>query len=425
MTISLLSDQLDSGCHAESPRQPTVGSAPGWSDRLPDPRGPGGDETGISVLGNSSTECQESSDACCSGYPMLRLAAMLARIRQLDRAVEILDFSGDAEGACPALRIVKANLAACAGDFRGAFDLATSVAGDSDDTCLRTWAPLNHLVLALTALRLGNLSTAIRCVKLLEEDSVFRRQTFPWGQAAWVIVQVTEAEGGHGKALPLVAEMLAAPAVIRDLLVSQPAAVPWLVRFAGGAENPMASRAVRLARELAAENPGFRSVEAVALHCAGLYDDDIAQLRAAEETHTDRWAQASAAEDAAVLLGRCTSRFADAVGSLEHAMHRYLELGALRDYARVKSRLRELGAKQNPRKSGRPRSGIPSLTDTEYSVAKLVTQGFTNAQAADQLFLSRHTVAFHLRKIFRKIGVESRVQLALEWNSLDAGEDPS
>jgi DNA-binding CsgD family transcriptional regulator len=312
---------------------------------------------------------------------------------------------------------------ACTGEFRGAFDVAEAAACGTDNTCLRKWAPLSHFVLALTALRLGNLSTAIRYVKLLEEDSVFRRQTFPPGPAAWVIVQVTEAEAGPARALPLVAEMLAEPAVIRDLLVSEPAAVPWLVRFAAGqAEDRMASRAVALARQLAAENPGFRSVEAAALHCAGLYDDDIAQLRTAQEMHTDRWAQASAAEDAAILLARRTAHPIDTVGSLELVMHRYLELGALRDFARVKSRLREIGAKQNPRDSGRPRSGIPSLTDTEYSVAKLVAQGFTNAQAADQMFLSRHTVAFHLRKIFRKIGVESRVQLAREWNSLDTGE---
>jgi DNA-binding CsgD family transcriptional regulator len=91
----------------------------------------------------------------------------------------------------------------------------------------------------------------------------------------------------------------------------------------------------------------------------------------------------------------------------------------VRDFARVKSRLRDIGAKQNPRNSGRPRSGIASLTDTEYCVAKLVAQGFTNVQTANQLFLSQHTVAFHLRKIFRKIGVVSRVQLARTWSSID------
>ncbi|HMG44312.1 MAG TPA: LuxR C-terminal-related transcriptional regulator [Acidimicrobiales bacterium] len=59
----------------------------------------------------------------------------------------------------------------------------------------------------------------------------------------------------------------------------------------------------------------------------------------------------------------------------------------------------------------RPRWGWESLTDTERSVSLLVAEGLTNRQAAERLFLSRHTVDFHLRSIFRKLGVECRVDL--------------
>jgi DNA-binding CsgD family transcriptional regulator len=45
-------------------------------------------------------------------------------------------------------------------------------------------------------------------------------------------------------------------------------------------------------------------------------------------------------------------------------------------------------------------------------VSKLVVQGLTNQQAADQMFISGHTVAFHLRQIFRKLDICSRVELA-------------
>jgi transcriptional regulator of acetoin/glycerol metabolism/DNA-binding CsgD family transcriptional regulator len=60
----------------------------------------------------------------------------------------------------------------------------------------------------------------------------------------------------------------------------------------------------------------------------------------------------------------------------------------------------------------RPLLGLGSLTDAERSVANLVAEGLTNRQIAERVFISRHTVDFHLRSIFRKVGVASRVELA-------------
>jgi DNA-binding CsgD family transcriptional regulator len=56
--------------------------------------------------------------------------------------------------------------------------------------------------------------------------------------------------------------------------------------------------------------------------------------------------------------------------------------------------------------------GWDSLTDTERSISELVSEGLTNRQAAEQMFISTHTVAFHLRQIFRKLSIGSRVELA-------------
>ncbi len=66
---------------------------------------------------------------------------------------------------------------------------------------------------------------------------------------------------------------------------------------------------------------------------------------------------------------------------------------------------------------GHARFGWESLTQTERSIVSLVAQGLTNREAAARLFLSHHTVGFHLRSIYRKLGVTSRVEvtrLALE-----------
>jgi transcriptional regulator of acetoin/glycerol metabolism/DNA-binding CsgD family transcriptional regulator len=59
-----------------------------------------------------------------------------------------------------------------------------------------------------------------------------------------------------------------------------------------------------------------------------------------------------------------------------------------------------------------PTSGWNSLTDTECGVAGIIAEGATNREAAARLYLSRHTIDFHLRQIFRKLGITSRVELA-------------
>jgi DNA-binding CsgD family transcriptional regulator len=60
----------------------------------------------------------------------------------------------------------------------------------------------------------------------------------------------------------------------------------------------------------------------------------------------------------------------------------------------------------------RPAVGWAGLTDSERTLAVLIGDGMTNRQAAEQLFISHHTVDAHLRHIFQKLGINSRVRLA-------------
>ena len=63
-------------------------------------------------------------------------------------------------------------------------------------------------------------------------------------------------------------------------------------------------------------------------------------------------------------------------------------------------------------RANRPALGLAGLTDTERAIADLVAQGLTNRQIAQRVFVSRHTVDFHLRSIYRKVDVTSRIDLA-------------
>ncbi|MEQ4723951.1 helix-turn-helix transcriptional regulator [Nonomuraea sp. B19D2] len=74
--------------------------------------------------------------------------------------------------------------------------------------------------------------------------------------------------------------------------------------------------------------------------------------------------------------------------------------------------LRLLPTSANPVRDHGRTTNVHTLTNTERSVADLVAQGLTNRQVAGQMFLSPHTVSFHLCQVFRKLGIGSRVELA-------------
>jgi len=103
-----------------------------------------------------------------------------------------------------------------------------------------------------------------------------------------------------------------------------------------------------------------------------------------------------------------------AVAELQRAAAALDACGAWRYRQSAEQELGKLGHRPHHRtRPGQPNgAGIEALTGRELQVARLVVDRKTNPQIAAELFLSQKTVETHLRNIFHKLDVSSRVGLA-------------
>lgn len=58
-------------------------------------------------------------------------------------------------------------------------------------------------------------------------------------------------------------------------------------------------------------------------------------------------------------------------------------------------------------------SNVFDLTERELEVLRLITAGYNNPQIAEKLFISRSTAGYHVSSIIRKLGVASRIEVAI------------
>jgi len=174
-------------------------------------------------------------------------------------------------------------------------------------------------------------------------------------------------------------------------------ATTWLEPFACWSENSRAPWA-----------------RAVATHCRALLasQPDEAErlfLEALElHAHANRPFELARTEFAFGEFLRRSRRRTEARRLLRASLDTFERLGAAAWAERARIELRASG--QTARK--RDPSTIDDLTPQELQIAQRVGEGGTNRDVAAQLFLSPRTVDFHLRNIFRKLGISTRTELA-------------
>jgi DNA-binding NarL/FixJ family response regulator len=102
-----------------------------------------------------------------------------------------------------------------------------------------------------------------------------------------------------------------------------------------------------------------------------------------------------------------------AIDVLRQAEQVFDRCGSQRARDEARRELRKLGARAEPRgPASADDSGLGALTKREHEIAGLVTDRMTNREIAATLFLSDKTIESHVRNIFMKLGVSSRVDVA-------------
>jgi len=158
-----------------------------------------------------------------------------------------------------------------------------------------------------------------------------------------------------------------------------------------------------------------RAAAAVALHArehATAAERALASAAAAEEVGAVIEAALSR-----MVAGRALAAAGEqdrAAAEIERAAATFEACGALPHRNAAEQELRRLGrhVQRRTRPGATDAEGLAALTERELQVAGLVVDRNTNPEIAAELFLSLKTVETHLRNIFRKLGVSSRVELA-------------
>ncbi len=180
-------------------------------------------------------------------------------------------------------------------------------------------------------------------------------------------------------------------------------------------DNTFTASCLDVAEANAARNPGVASFEGVALNLRGLGKQDLDIL--AESVHVlDRSPRpvlrAVGAESYGCALLAADHR-SEALAQLDRAWDEYHHMGARAFRDNVQGAMRQTGARRTKwsAAAAASASGWACLTEAERRVATLISEGHTNKSAASALGVSINTVGTHLRAVFGKLGVQSRVQL--------------
>ena len=327
---------------------------------------------------SSSRRCDELGDASSPPNVLAQLAQVECELGELERA-RVLALEGqEASEQCGQRTLVAHNLA-----LEG---LAQAQLGEADRAR----------------------AAAARALELVPETGARHGQLI----AVRALGQLELALGDPAAA---VARLSPTVAFVRQEGIVEPCVAPFVVdQIEALIELGRRDEAVELLDWYEANARGLERVSALAscLRCRGLLAAQARSLDEAMQAYGDalEWHEKVELplDRARTLLAlgaaqRRAKRRREARATLSEALSVFERIGAGLWATRTRAELRRI--------SGRAASP-GSLTPAEERVAALVAEGKTNREVAAALFLSDRTVEGHLSRIFGKLGVRSRTELA-------------
>ncbi|WP_328600997.1 AAA family ATPase [Actinomadura physcomitrii] len=306
--------------------------------------------------------------------------------------------------------------------WTGDFTAAAAIVAEIEDVSAATGVPIApHVELRLNALRGRETETEAHIAAAIEE-AVAGGQLMGVTAAQWAAAVLYNGLGRYRQALE------AARVCTRTAELWVPAwALPELVEAAVRAGEDGLARAALDDLADAAEPSGTDWALGVLARSRALLDDGTG----AEDLHREAIERLGRTElrpelaRAHLLYGewlRRNRRQGEARDRLRTAYDMFASIGMEAFAERAHRELIAAGESVRRRTADVPAG--EELTPQERQIALLVREGLTNPEIGTRLFISPRTVEWHLRKVFAKLGISSRRQLAGALPSASSGPDP-
>ena len=300
--------------------------------------------------------------------------------------------------------------------WSGDFAAATMLIAEARAVCEATGSRFAPVAAVMLAAFRGREAEAVPLIQSTIEQATAGGQGISVTVAYWVAAVLYNGLGRYEEALAAARQASEHKHVYISVWV-----LPELIEAAARAGNP---RAVGDALDRLAETTRAGGTEnglgIEARSRALLSDAEAAGEYYREAIHRlSRTRRRPDLARAYLLYGewlRRQRRRRDARDQLRTAFAMFDSMGMEAFAARARAELRATGERARPRSPGAPEV----LTPQEEQIARLVAEHLSNREIAARLFISASTVEYHLRKIFRKLGVSSRTQLA---RKLQDGEE--